>query len=710
MRTAPTRGDLPAHAAVDIRGAAPVYRVVPARLIDHDRVVVDRARLGGWPRICAVAFLALLVVACGPPVTVRRVPARQVTAELGRSALNSDRPSLFSENVLYRWSLTALFARNPEAALDALHARISGGQGGTNTLFALAELCFKHAEDSRQRAYYLAAVVYAYAFLFPDDAAERPESFDPRLRMAADLYNRGLTQGFAAPDRATVELRPGLYPLPFGQQLSVALDERSLEWANRRLDDFVPVAELEVRGLGARFRSPGIGAPLAASMHPLDAAAAETDYVAAGIKVPVTALLRIDDPRGQSTEPVIEAKLRVYNRYEVESVDIAGESVPLEVEPSATLAYSLSRSQIWSWERLGILRGDLISGAIDKPLAFMEPYRAGRIPVVFVHGTASSPGRWADMLNVLSNNRRLRGRFQFWFFFYDTGNAIPYSALRLRQVLTQAVQRIDPEGRDPALQQMVLIGHSQGGLLARLTATDSGDRFWKGVSSRPIDELYVSEATRELLRQVFFFEPLPFVRRLVFLATPHRGSFVADNFLATLLARFVQLPQTLAGATADLVTGNPDALRFDPRRPTFGSVYGMRPGSVLLTTLDDTTVAPGVQAHSIIPVRGDPPPDGQSDGVVRYDSAHLDWAASELVVPRSGHSVQRNPLAIEEVRRILVEHADQVCRESHVACEPDPRAAAVAGMPGRFAAQPELEIQVLPEPPEDDDAEPVLVK
>jgi hypothetical protein len=41
------------------------------------------------------------------------------------------------------------------------------------------------------------------------------------------------------------------------------------------------------------------------------------------------------------------------------------------------------------------------------------------------------------------------------------------------------------------------------------------------------------------------------------------------------------------------------------------------------------------------------------------------------VVPRSGHSVQRNPLAIEEVRRILLEHADQVCATRHVACGPE---------------------------------------
>ena len=668
---------------------------MPADRVSRGRVGAGRGRRAGraW---CCILLLTLGVTACGPPITVRRVPARQVSAELARSALNSDSPSLFSENVLYRWGLTELFRRNQEAALDALHERLRGDRRATNTLFALAELCFKHAEDAGRREYDLAAAVYAYAFLFPEKEAERPDQFDPRLRIAADLYNRALTRGFASPDEALVELQPGVYPLPFGQQLRVAVDEQSLLWANRRLHDFVPVAELEVRGLGARFRNPGIGAPLAASMQPIDETAAAWDYVPEEMKVPVTALLRIDDPRAQATEPVVESSLRLYNRYETEDVENAGERVPLEAEPSATLAYGLSRSRIWSFERLGILRGDLISGEIERPLAFLEPYRPGRIPVVFVHGTASSPGRWADMINVLSNNRRLRGRFQFWFFFYDSGNAIPYSAFRLRQALTRAVGRIDPEHRDPALQQMVVIGHSQGGLLTKMTAIESGDRFWKGISSRPIDELYVSEETRELLRQVFVFEPLPFVRRLVFVATPHRGSALADSSFANLLARFVRLPQTLAGATGDLVTGNPDALRFDPRRPTFGSVYGMRPGSVLLTQLVDTPIAPGVKGHSIIPVRGGLPPDGQSDGVVRYESAHLDWVASELVVPRSGHSVQRNPIAIEEVRRILVEHADQVCDESQVACETRP---ATSGRSGRFAVEPQAVELEAPEDP-----------
>jgi hypothetical protein len=55
-------------------------------------------------------------------------------------------------------------------------------------------------------------------------------------------------------------------------------------------------------------------------------------------------------------------------------------------------------------------------------------------------------------------------------------------------------------------------------------------------------------------------------------------------------------------------------------------------------------------------VRSDGPLEGASDGVVRYESAHIDGVESEKVV-RSGHSVQLKQEAIQEVRRILLEHA-----------------------------------------------------
>ena len=85
------------------------------------------------------------------------------------------------------------------------------------------------------------------------------------------------------------------------------------------------------------------------------------------------------------------------------------------------------------------------------------------------------------------------------------------------------------------------------------------------------------------------------------------------------------------------------------------SVENMSPTNRFIVTLASIPVADGVPAHSIIAVRGDGPIEEGGDGVVTYDSAHIEGVASELVV-RSEHSVQGNPATIREVRRILLEH------------------------------------------------------
>jgi len=82
----------------------------------------------------------------------------------------------------------------------------------------------------------------------------------------------------------------------------------------------------------------------------------------------------------------------------------------------------------------------------------------------------------------------------------------------------------------------------------------------------------------------------------------------------------------------------------------------MKPSNVFMRTLASIRVDPAVTAHSIIPVLGGKPREEDDDGVVKYSSAHIEEAVSEKVI-KSGHSVQGNPEAIEEVRRILLEHA-----------------------------------------------------
>ena len=251
---------------------------------------------------------------------------------------------------------------------------------------------------------------------------------------------------------------------------------------------------------------------------------------------------------------------------------------------------------------------------------------------------------------------RLWRRYQIWLFIYNTGSPVAYSGGLLRTALENAVAELDPKGADPALRQMVVVGHSQGGLLAKLTAVDSGTRFWDEFARVPLDQIGVSAETREILRRSSFFTPLPFVKRLVYICTPHGGSYLASMSFARLVSDLVRLPTNLMRLSVELATIDTSALHVRQlgRLPT--SIDNMTPGNPFIRTLGSLPVAEGVVSHSIIAVKGDGPLEEESDGVVGYTSAHVEDARSEKIV-RSGHSAQGDPAGIEEVRRILLEHA-----------------------------------------------------
>ena len=249
---------------------------------------------------------------------------------------------------------------------------------------------------------------------------------------------------------------------------------------------------------------------------------------------------------------------------------------------------------------------------------------------------------------------------------YETGNPVLYSGSLLRNELRAAVAEFDPDGTDTALQEMVVIGHSQGGLLARLQVADSGDAFWHILSDAPFEELEASPQSKEWLRGVAFFERLPFVRRVVFIATPHRGSFVAGGLIGKLGSSLVSLPGRLTSRATDLLSTNPHLLPadWDGEFPT--SVDNMDPEHPFTKTISSLPIAPGVAFHTIAAIDGDDEPPEGDDGVVEYTSAHLDGADSELIV-RSGHSTQSHPRTILEVRRILHE----ALREARIEREAD---------------------------------------
>ncbi|HBP87155.1 MAG TPA: hypothetical protein PKK23_08440 [Nitrospirales bacterium] len=610
-----------------------------------------------WFGFIAIAMLT----GCQTPVGVTRVDPETVRHQLTRNVISSGEISPYTDNVLHVTDLTDAYFDDPRGALNTLHHFfLAEEERKPYVAFALAELSFRYAQKANHPSYLLAAALYAYVYLFPEDSSRLPDRLDPRGRIAADIYNRSLTSGFIAKDRSVMNLHSGTYTLPFGT-LQVDLPATRLQWENRQLGNFIPVAELEVRGLQNRYRQPGIGVPLAADQFPLGEE--EGLQISKG-KMPVTAFMRLPNLIEQIKKGVIQGDWELYNAYDQKTVSIQGRVVPLEIEFTSSLAASLAEPSVWERELKGFFMGDSIAGESGE-LTALEPYRPGRIPVVFVHGTASGSGRWADMTNDLIVDPSIRNQFQFWFFTYDTGNPVLYSAALLRETLQKTVDQLQQKYQDPALQAMVIIGHSQGGLLTKLTAIDTGQKFWDFVSDTRIEDLKISDETRALLQRSLFVKPVPFAKRLIFIATPQHGSYVAGSWGAHQLAKFVKLPGRLMSGVKDLMTLKFDTLKLNIQGMNLGSVSAMEPGSPLMKALAPTPLAPGVSGHSIIAVEGDGPIEDGNDGVVAYQSAHLEGMESEFIV-RSPHSCQSNTHTIQEVRRILLLHVKELCNTQGV--------------------------------------------
>jgi pimeloyl-ACP methyl ester carboxylesterase len=288
-----------------------------------------------------------------------------------------------------------------------------------------------------------------------------------------------------------------------------------------------------------------------------------------------------------------------------------------------------------------------------------EPYQPGKIPVVMVHGLLASPLAWTNMFNDLRADQTLRKHYQFWFYLYPTANPYLATAADLRRRLNELRAELDPERRDPSLDQMVFVGHSMGGLVSKLLTVDGGDDFFALVSPKPFSEIRLASDTRSELEPIFMFQRQPFVRRVVFIATPHHGSNLSPTLAGKLVDKFIQLPKNFMTVTADLTKENPDLqLKLQNGRvPT--SVDLLAPGAPALELLAARPKPAGVHYHSIIGETCGKGLDG-SDGVVTVRSAHLDGVDSEIIIQAGHTSIHDHPRAVLEVWRILQEHLHDV--------------------------------------------------
>ncbi|HEY1376279.1 MAG TPA: hypothetical protein VGF55_05770 [Gemmataceae bacterium] len=643
-----------------------------------------------------IVVVALLPACAGIGVREAKRPA--LFADWRASALAADRPSPRTVQTLRIYDLDRAHDRDPDDAARRLHA-VAVADPQPDTLFALAELSYlrgnavgKKRPDDALR-YYVRCCAYAQHYLLsscvdqtPNPKSQTPnpdfvgncdlgfvtsagrgvpppltprDAFDPRFRLACNLYNAGLSQCLRAAQKAgRLDTRTALrLPASDGRgEDRVPVLHVGFAWKPGEFGKLAFCEDYEVVGLANLYRDYGLGVPLIGNL----AADADHGYYARQLQFPITALIRFEGGLAD-LDRADAARLELYNPRTVQAARLGGHAVPLEADLTTPIASFLDQYPADKLALTGFFDADRLRGRAG--IKFLEPYQPGKIPVLLVHGLLSSPVTWAPLFNDLQADPALRERFQFWVYFYPTGDPYLATAADLRQSLDKLRADIDPRHTDPALDQMVLVGHSMGGLVSHLQTVDGGDDFWRLVSDEPIKQVKAEAGVEGQLEDTFYFHRRTDVRRVIFLGTPHHGSRLSPSLPARLARRFIRAPQEFAAEAADLAAENP-ALKY---RQLPSSVDLLAPNAPALEILADRPRPPEVHYHSVIGVApkssavverwlaGDANEPG--DGVVPAASAHLAAAESELVVPADHFHVHQHPLAVREVRRILLEHA-----------------------------------------------------
>ena len=654
-------------------------------------------------RAAALAVCLLVAVAVGGCssssqwVKVRDTPRNPLATSLNLVSRKGPKPTKRTMQLLRRYDLANQWNGDRKVLLTRLE-EIQLREPDRENEYAMAELAYitaKEAENlpemlhqGRALEFYGSSLVHAYRYFF-DYKDELPlNAYDPQFRGASDLYNQSL-EGLLRLASHDGNLRPGTTSTIRTSSHVCTCDVvmRSSGWHPDDYDHFEFVSDYQVQGLRNHYHNYGLGVPLIAVRRPHGGDDPAERFYPPNLSFPLTAFLRVSslEEEGQGRAgsrrevfdpPQLAAKdakqptaaaaprfvLELYDSLEQPTIEVAGRRVPLEADLSTPLAYFLNQPQ---FQDSKLSTAGLLNPGEAKNLQglyMLEPYDPDKMPVVMVHGLWSSPVTWMEMFNDLRSDPVVRDHYQFWFYLYPTGQPFWFSGTQMREDLAMMRRTLDPERRHPALDQMVLVGHSMGGLVSKMQTVDSGDAFWKTTSDHPFAELKADDDVTRSLANAYFFDPSPSIRRVVTIGTPHRGSQFANSTTRWLGHKLITLPAQMLMGRQQLLAMNKGFFRPDSPIEITTSIDSLAPESPILPALLTAQPGPWLAYHNVV---GREPDLGwrrwfvdDGDGVVSLASARLDnmpQLRSQIFVPSDHVNVHRHPQSILEVRRVLLE-------------------------------------------------------
>ncbi|BDS07282.1 hypothetical protein NT6N_23220 [Oceaniferula spumae] len=412
--------------------------------------------------------------------------------------------------------------------------------------------------------------------------------------------------------------------------------------------DVIPSDSLKLKGWDKRVVSPGVGAPMVANYVPNAKLSSKEDTFVHtnGLQLPVTVV--VDFP-GKGA-----ARFRAIDSTVNQKIRFLGEERTLAKDLTAPMAVSLDKAR----ERglIEDIRGVFYPVRYQKNMGLYstQKFDERKIPLILIHGLVSDPTTWSVTLNGLLEDPEISSRYQVYLFYYPTGLPIRRTGSALKQELIRLQRFYNDMGAGDVASRSVIIGHSMGGLLTSMQVRKFGDATWKRISNIPLTK---SKLRKEVKADYTVLLETPFpsmLNRAVFIATPHRGSQMANGWIGRIVISLIQIPEKVlkldpVDAARSLTALGRTILLDDDLS---NGVRSLRNNNPALGLIRSSPIVSSIPYHSIIGDRGRGDTPDSSDGVVAYRSSHLEGAKSEVIVP-SGHSAHANPKAIQELRRIL---------------------------------------------------------
>ena len=510
------------------------------------------------------------------------------------------------------------------------------------------------------------SIRYSYAYLFKTERQPQDRIFNNRQVQIRDFYNQALAKliGLEVNQKnltSVIKAGNSTYTIDFSNYP---------ELEKNKPEALLSTYSMNFSGLRSINRRDGFGAEFVTVLKE-PKKAEEDKYIvdpvhhkySSGINPNIhtpryLAVSITAQPDGEnSIENILHNpnfKLNVFDPYSTDSIHVGNHAYPLAANFSAPYGLWLAENNLGTAAFLSLIDRDK---RLTMPHLYMlEPYNPNKKVIVLVHGLASSPEAWIRLTNDIMGDTVLREHYQVWQIFYSTNMPILESRYQINAIINQGFESIDQ--KSASAKDAVLIGHSMGGIIARLLVSD------QDLSNNAQKILKNKEFNRFKDDPIFSarlnIQSIPNFDRAIFISAPHRGTDYADRWFTRAARKVIKLPGAFLGALADSV----DDKNLNPKKflkEMDGGLIQNGPSDLShnskFTQLTKNVMPKkGMIYHSIMGnITNSNDPDIMNDGIVPYRSSHLDGAVSEKII-KGGHSIQETPEAVLELRRILKLH------------------------------------------------------